>query len=106
MCVYCVTFLAYLSRGGSLREREAGIVSAPLVGSPALGGRVSLATGACDLERNFLSFSNSRTLRGAPTLRGLPPGPDENHSPDLVRISCCFLHRLHTHITCVDKYKS
>lgn len=101
----CVKFSAYLSRGGSLRERKVGIISAPLVGSPRpmLGGRVLLVPGAWDLERNFLSFSNSELLGGAPTLRGLAPGPDENHSPDLVRISCCFLHRLHTHITCIDK---
>lgn len=39
-------------------------------------------------------------------LTGRTPDP-ENHSPDLVRISCCLRHRLHTHITWRGwKYKS
>lgn len=93
----------YFSRGGSLRARDAGM-SAPLVRSVAgwaLLALARLAPGiACDLERSF----PSRSASGPAMLRGLPLGPDENHSPDLVRISCCFLHRLHTHITCRETW--
>lgn len=59
--------------------------------------------GAWDLERSsFLSRWASppvaRLFKEVPRLPGLTPDP-ENHSPDLVRISCCLRHRLHTHIT-------
>lgn len=79
------------------------------VGSPAgdgvpSSGPVFLLEGeAWDLERrSFLSRWTSPALAGLfrelPRLPGLTPDP-ENHSPDLVRISCCLRHRLQTHIT-------
>ena len=61
---------------------------------------------ATDRERSiFLSRAPSaptlvRSFRLA--LVGRTPGP-ENHSPDLVRISCCLRQRLHTHMTCRDR---
>ena len=68
-------------------------------GSPVL----VLEGGAWDLERSsFLSRWASPPVAGSlkevPRLPGRAPDP-ENHSPDLVRISCCLRHRLHTHIT-------
>lgn len=91
------------------------MVSAPLavvtpVGGcvPVSGGPVLLTLdgGAWDLERSsFLSRWASppvaRSFKEAPRLPGRTPDP-ENHSPDLVRISCCLRHRLHTHITCKE----
>ena len=60
--------------------------------------------GAWDLERSiFLSRCTSppvaRLFKELPRFPGRAPDP-ENHSPDLVRISCCLRHRLQTHITC------
>lgn len=60
--------------------------------------------GAWDLERSsFLSRWASppvaRLFKELARLPDRPPDP-ENHSPDLVRISCCLRHRLQTHITC------
>lgn len=101
--------MPYFSLGGSLWEREPGIVSAPLAGVIPAGGCVPfgpalvLEGGAWDLERrSFLSRWASPPVAGSfkevPRLPGRIPDP-ENHSPDLVRISCCLRHRLHTHIT-------
>lgn len=103
----------YFSRGGSLCEREPSMVSAPLAAVTAAGGcvlsggpaLVLVLGGAWDLERSsFLSRWASppvaRLFKELPRLPGRSPDP-ENHSPDLVRISCCLRHRLHTHITCM-----
>lgn len=102
----------YFSLGGSLWERELIMVSAPLAavtpadgcvpsGSPALA---LVLVGAWDLERSsFLSRWTSppvaRSFKEVARFPGRTPDP-ENHSPDLVRISCCLRHRLQTHITC------
>lgn len=101
----------YFSLGGSLWEREPSMVSAPLAAVTPAGGCVPsggpalvlVLGGAWDLERSsFLSRWASppvaRLFKEVPRLPGLTPDP-ENHSPDLVRISCCLRHRLHTHIT-------
>ena len=107
------TVRPYLSRGGSLREREAGMISAPLAAVTPAGGWVpsggpvlafALEGGAWDLERRSLLSRGASpppvgSFKAAPRLAGRTPCP-ENHSPDLVRISCCLRHRLHTHITC------
>lgn len=104
---------SYFSLGGSLWEREPGMVSAPLAAVTPAGGCVPYGSavlllvpegGAWDLERSsFLSRWASPPVAGlfmeVPRLASRTPDP-ENHSPDLVRISCCLRHRLHTHITC------
>lgn len=90
------------------------MVSAPLAAVTPGGGCVPsgrpvlelVEGGAWDLERSsFLSRWASPPVAGSvkevPRLPGRTPDP-ENHSPDLVRISCCLRHRLHTHITCKD----
>lgn len=88
------------------------MVSAPLRAVTPPGGCVPsggpvlalvLDGGAWDLERSsFLSRWASPPVAGlfkeVPRLPGRTPDP-ENHSPDLVRISCCLRHWLHTHIT-------
>lgn len=88
------------------------MVSAPLAAGTPGGGCVPsggpalelvMEGGAWDLERSsFLSRWASPPMAGMskelPRLPGCTPDP-ENHSPDLVRISCCLRHRLHTHIT-------
>lgn len=110
VCV-CV-LMPHFSLGGSLWERDPGMVSAPLAAVTLAGGCVPscaptlvlvLEGGAWDLERSsFLSRWASPPVPGlfkeVPRLPGRTPDP-ENHSPDLVRISCCLRHRLHTHIT-------
>lgn len=102
---------SYFSLGGSLWEREPGMVSAPLAAGTPAGSCVPSGSpalelvlgGAWDLERSsFLSRCASPPVAGlikeVLRLPGRTPDP-ENHSPDLVRISCCLRHRLHTHIT-------
>lgn len=112
MCVCVCVLMPYFSLGGSLWERDPGMVSAPLAAVTPAGGCVPsgapalvlvLEGGAWDLERSsFLSRWASPPVPGlfkeVPRLPGRTPDP-ENHSPDLVRISCCLRHRLHTHIT-------
>lgn len=94
------------------------MVSAPLGAVTPPGGCVPsggpvlalvLDGGAWDLERSsFLSRWASPPVAGlfkeVPRLPGRTPDP-ENHSPDLVRISCCLRHWLHTHITCSHGYR-
>lgn len=99
----------YFSLGGSLWEREPDMVSPLLITVTLEGGCVPspgpvLEDGAWDLERSsFLSRLASPPVVGSfEEVSRLPDrAPDpENHPPDLVRISCCLRHRLHTHITC------
>lgn len=91
------------------------MVSAPLAAVTAAGscvpsgGPALVFGGAWDLERSsFLSRWASppvaRLFKELPRLPSRSPDP-ENHSPDLVRISCCLRHRLHTHITCTRDRK-
>ena len=125
----------YLSLGGSLLDLDAACFcsspraccegSAPLLLSGcAPGGAVSweeaaaVLRGVCDRDRSwsraFFSLGTSEPAPVAVSLR-VPSwlgcwGPlPKNQAPDLVKISCCFRHKLHTHITYSKKreqYKS
>ncbi|KAF3842427.1 hypothetical protein F7725_024378, partial [Dissostichus mawsoni] len=84
---------AYVSRGGSLRDRGS------MPGSvPGAWGRLGswIVKGAWERDRSFWHTDGSLTADPRPA--GFPSGP-VNHSPGLVRISCCFRQLLHTQIT-------
>lgn len=93
---------AYVSRGGSLRDRES--VPGVVPGAPGrLGSWIAVAEpgGAWERERSFLSpgvWHTDGSLMAEPRPAGFPAGP-VNQSPGLVRISCCFRQVLHTQIT-------
>ncbi len=102
----------YLSCGGSLRERDDGVsagpVEGPFLGSVGACGWVTWteemedSRGFWDIERAFFSPTGSPHMAGSLTADPSSPalGPWlGNHSPDLVSISCCLRHLLHTHIT-------
>lgn len=93
---------SYVSRGGSLRDRESvpGVV-------PGAPGRMAswIAAmepgGAWERDRSFLSadvWHTEGSLTAEPRPAGFPDGP-VNHSPGFVRISCCFRQLLQTQIT-------
>lgn len=119
----------YLSLGGSLLDLdETCFCSGPtaccedstplLLSGCALGGAVSweeaaaVLRGVWDRDRSwsraFFSLGTSEPAPVAVSLR-VPSwlgcwGPlPKNHAPDLVKISCCFRHKLHTHITYLKK---
>ena len=116
---------SYLSLGGSLLDLDEACfcsgppagwdISAPLLLSGcALEGAWSWEEAAAVLSgvwdrdlswsRAFFSLGASEPAPVAVSLR-VPSwlgcwGPlPKNHAPDLVKISCCFRHKLHTHIT-------
>lgn len=116
----------YLSLGGSLLDLDetcfwsrpiAGCAtSAPflrsdctLEGVISCGEAVAVLKGVCDLDLSWsLAFFSLGTSELAPVAVSLSVpswlgdgcGPlPKNHAPDFVRISCCFRHKLHTHIT-------
>ena len=83
---------AYVSRGGSLRDRGSnpGVVPGPL-SRPGSSGGWAEPGGAWERERSFLSAGSEQS--------SVPSGP-ANHSPGLVRSSCCLRQLLHTQMTC------
>ena len=97
MCVSMCVCVSYLSRGGSLRARDPGMVSPPLPVTPATpaGGCVpsgcpalALLGGAWDLERrSFLSRSKSPPTVGSlwvePRLAGLARPGSAGRGPTL-----------------------
>lgn len=93
---------AYVSRGGSLRDRAS--VPGVVPGAPGRFGSwiaVMEPGGAWERDRSFLSpgvWHTDGSLTAEPRPAGFPAGP-VNHSPGLVRISCCFRQLLHTQIT-------
>lgn len=121
----------YLSLGGSLLDLDVCFWSGPTAGcegsTPLLlstcapGEAVSweeaaaVLKGVWDLDRSwsraFFSLGTSDPAPVAVSLR-VPSwlgcwGPlPKNHAPDLVKISCCFRHKLHTHITYLKERKS
>lgn len=102
-CLYLVcNIVSYVSRGGSLRDRAS--VPAVVPGAlDRLGSWIVVIEpgGAWERDRSFLSpgvWHIDGSLMADPRPEGFPGGP-VNHSPGLVRISCCFLQLLHTQIT-------
>lgn len=121
----------YLSLGGSLLDLDVCFWSGPtaccegsaplLLSTCAPGEAVSweeaaaVLKGVWDLDRSwsraFFSLGTSDPAPVAVSLR-VPSwlgcwGPlPKNHAPDLVKISCCFRHKLHTHITYLKERKS
>lgn len=116
----------YLSLGGSLLDLdETCFWSGPIAGcdtsAPFLRSdctleeeiscdeAVAVLKGVCDLDRSwslaFFSLGASElppvaVSLSAPSWLGEGCGPlPKNQAPDFVRISCCFRHKLHTHIT-------
>jgi len=122
----CKSRKPYLSLGGSLLDLDetcfwsrpiAGCdTSAPFLRSDwTLEGEIScdeaaaVLKGVCDLDLSwslaFFSLGASELAPVAVSLSvpswlgdGCGPLP-KNHAPDFVKISCCFRHKLHTHIT-------
>lgn len=90
---------AYVSLGGSLRDL--GSVPGMVPGWPGrLGSWIEVVDpgGAWERERSFLSPGVWHTDGSLTAEPSFPAGP-VNHSPGLVRISCCFRQLLHTQIT-------
>ncbi|MEQ2168722.1 hypothetical protein GOODEAATRI_017726, partial [Goodea atripinnis] len=90
---------SYLSRGDSLSDRA----SVPDVVPSALTRSWIVPVEPVGAWERDLSLSpdtwhTDGSLTAEPRPEGFPGGP-VNQSPGLVRISCCFLQLLHTHIT-------
>lgn len=99
---FYITAPSYVSRGGSLSDR-ASVPGAIPGALGRLGSWIAVVEpgGAWERDLSFLSPSAWHTdgsLAAEPRPAGFPGGP-VNHSPGLVRISCCFRQLLHTQIT-------
>lgn len=92
----CDSSVPFLLSGCRLEDISWEEVSAVLRGVWDLDRSWSLAffsLGASELPPVAVSLS-------VPSWLGVWWGPlPKNHAPDFVRISCCFRHKLHTHIT-------